>query len=474
MKNAILAVCCLAVVAFAQGSFTRTYGGTGEDNGYSVQQTSDGGYIVAGNTGSRGAGLYDVWLIKTDAFGDTLWTRFFGGTGWEDGYSVQQTADRGYIIAGRTDSYGAGLYDVWLIKTDASGDTQWTRTWGGNYLDYGLAVRQTRDSGYIVAGYTAVMGQAGNACLLRFDTAGRTVWARSYGGASGEEYGNSVQQTSDGGYIVAGQTNSHGAGGYDFYLIKTDTAGETLWTRTFGGAGVDKGNCVQQTSDGGYIVAGSTESFGAGESDVYLVKTDAQGETLWTRTYGDAGYDWGYSVQQTSDSGYVVAGTWRVPGRGYDAYLIKTDDMGETLWTRTCGDTAYDFGHSVQRTADGGYIVAGSTASFGERYGDVYLIKTDSQGFVGVEERKPRTASRVLLTAEPSLFRSCMKLSCRLPAGSRGAALEIRDITGRKVMDLQPGPNDIRHIAPGVYFVRRPETEDGRQRTAVRKVVIQH
>ena len=243
----------------------------GDDEGYSVQQTADGGYIIAGTTESFGAGRGDVWLIKTDASGDSLWTKVIGGSRDEVGWSVQQTSDGGYVVAGYTESFGTGDADVWLIKTDASGDTLWTKT---------------------------------------------------HGGPAGEE-GKSVQQTSDGGYVITGYTHSFSAEGADVYLIKTNAQGDTLWTRTFDGGGDYWGGSVQQTADGGYILTGIT---GGGGQDVYLVKTNAQGDSLWTRRFGGSANDGGYSVVQASDGGYLISGFAASFGSGrYDVYLVKTD-----------------------------------------------------------------------------------------------------------------------------------------------------
>jgi hypothetical protein len=267
----------LVEYTFAPGSFERTYGGSGDDIGSSVQQTTDGDYIVAGSTYSFGTGSSDVYLIKTDPSGDTLWTRTYGGSDIDYGYSVLQTTDGDYIVAGETQSFGAGPGDVYLIKTDPSGDTLWTRTYGGNGHDWGQSVQQTTDGGYIVSGQTNSFGPGqADVYLIKTDAVGDTLWTRTYGG-SGRDYGSSVQQTTDGGYIVAGGTYSFGTGGKDVYLIKTDPSGDTLWTRTYGGSGDDIGSSVQQTTDGGYIVAGRTDSFGAGGYDVYLIKTDPDG-----------------------------------------------------------------------------------------------------------------------------------------------------------------------------------------------------
>jgi predicted secreted protein len=261
----------------AQITFQRTYGGTNHDWGWSVVQTTDGGYVIAGATKSFGAGSYDVYLVKTDASGDTVWTRTYGGTDDDWGRSLAQTADGGYVITGYSESYGAGGCDVWLIRADASGDTIWTRTYGGTRDDYGYSVRQTADGGYVITGETWFYGVGFcDVWLIKTDASGDTMWTRTYGGTDYDR-GESVLQTADGGYVITGETSSFGAGGSDVWLIKTDAAGDTMWTRTFGGAGNDYDESVAQTADGGYIIAGYTGSFSAGGLDAWLIKTDSAG-----------------------------------------------------------------------------------------------------------------------------------------------------------------------------------------------------
>jgi len=438
----------------AQQRWERTYGGTGEDYGYSVQQTSDGGYVIAGQTSSFGAGAWDVWLIKTNASGDTLWTRTYGGTSVDWGSSVQQTSDYGYIIAGMAASFG-GVY-VYLIKTNASGDTLWTKTYGGTGNNYGNSVRQTSDGGYVVAGNTNAFGNGYQVYLVKTNSSGDTLWTRTYGG-TGNDWGNSVQQTSDGGYIIAGMTNSFGDSD-QVYLIKTNVSGDTLWTRTYGGARNDWGESVQQTSDYGYIIAGLTTSFGDVYGDVYLIKTNVAGDTLWTRAYGGPKSDAGYSVRQTSDGGFTVAGITKsfADTLGGDVYLIKTTASGDTLWTRTYGGTSPDEGESVEQTSDNGFIIAGYTLSFGVIDYDVYLIKTDANGNVGVEESAEVRGKRleVRLTATPNPFTSFATLP-----GHEAERFSLYDISGRKVGTYR-GDRVGEGLAPGVYFLRSSDSKD--------------
>jgi len=367
----------MAVVVSAEPvvEWEKTFGGSYDDNGRSVQQTSDGGYIIAGQTCSYGAGDYDVYLVKTDSAGNMQWQKTFGGSHYDGGYSVQQTTDGGYIIAGETYSSSAGSHDVYLVKTDSSGNLQWQKTFGGSRFDYGYSVQQTTDGGYVIAGETSSYGAGGcDVYLVKTDSSGNLQWQKTFGG-SGSDYGRSIQQTTDGGYIIAGGTGSYSAGRDDVYLVKTDSAGNMQWQKTFGGSDFDYGRSVQQTSDGGYIIAGHTGSYGTGSSDVYLVKTDSAGNLQWEKTFGGSYYDGGYSVQQTSNGGYIIAGRTGSYGTGGDVYLVKTDSAGNLQWEKTFGGSDSDEGFSVQQTSNDGYIIAGWTYSYGAGDYDVYLIK---------------------------------------------------------------------------------------------------
>jgi hypothetical protein len=458
----LLSAICLTSITSAQTCWWRTYGGADDDWGSEVQPTADGGYVIAGQTWSFGAGENDVYLVKIDSQGDTLWTRTHGGAGIDEGNSVQQTTDGGYVAAGWTSSFGAGAADVYLIRTNASGDTLWTRTYGGTGSDIGNSVQQTADSGYIIAGYTYSFG-AGNddVYLIKTNASGDTLWTRTFGGTGSDE-GFSVQQTSDSGYIITGFTRSFGAGEEDAYLIKTNSRGTTLWTRTYGGPHLDIGYSVRQTADGGYVVAGGFHPFGAGNEAARLIRTSAVGDTLWTRTYGGADDDWGWSVEQTNDGGYIVAGgTYSFGAGSQDVYLVKTDSQGDTLWTRAYGGTDGDRAYSVRQTSDGGYIIAGYTMSFGAG-GDVYLIKTDANGNVaGIEEPvagHPVNPTRFLV--QPNPFSSV----ARVP-GHETDLFVLSDVTGRHVAVCK-GDRIGEGLRPGVYFLSPVGSKAGKTVTA--------
>jgi hypothetical protein len=374
----------------AEGGWNKAFGGSGYDMGHSVQQTNEGGYIVAGATVSYGAGKYDVWLIKTDSSGGELWNKTFGGKGIDLGYSVQQTNEGGYIVAGFTESYGAGKYDAWLIKTDSSGGELWNKTFGGKGIDLGYSVQQTNDGGYIIASLAESFGSGMyDVWLIKTDPLGRELWNRTFGGTwidfniEQEELVNgriAVQQTNDDGYVIVGLREKGLGHMWDVWLIKTNSSGGELWNKTFGGKYCDWGFSVQQTKDSGYIIVGSTHSYGA-RGDAWLIRTDISGGELWNRTFGGTNVDIGFSVQQTTDGGYIIAGFTESYEAGIsDVCLIKTDSSGGELWNRTFGGTNADIGFSVQQTTDGGFIITGKTQSYGSGEDDAWLIKTDANG----------------------------------------------------------------------------------------------
>ncbi|MFA5034019.1 MAG: T9SS type A sorting domain-containing protein [bacterium] len=444
-------------------TWTKTFGGTGDDYCGSVQQTSDKGYIMCGMTECN------AWLIKTDSLGNTVWTKTYGGTDYDEGSSVQQTEDGGYIVAGTTHLDSSDYGNAWLIKTNSMGDTLWTRRFGGSMFDAGRSVQQTKDKGYIIAGQTGSYG-AGNSdvWLIKTDSIGDTLWTRTFGG-TGRDEGRSVRQTIDGGYIVGGLTYSYGAGISDMWLIKTDSAGNSLWTKTFGGDSCDEGGSVQQTTDGGYIITGFTWFYSTSGWKIYssLIKTNNSGDTVWTRIFNETGVDYILSAQQTRDSGYILTGVigWTgsyKTGNG-DVWLIKTNSSGDTLWTRTFGGDTLDGGSSVQQTADGGFIIVGSTYSFGAGNEDVYLIKTDSLGNVGVEENTPlsgRDVATLQITKNPFVKSTVIKYF--IPVRTR-VILSVYDISGSCVKTLVDGEKaagsysstlNAKELKTGIYFVR--------------------
>lgn len=301
--------------------WNRTFGGPKGDQGSAVKQTDDGGFIITGGTYSGDITAYDVLLIKTDENGTEQWNRTYGGKDDEFGQSVQQTSDGGYIITGQTHPADRFAFQVILIKTDSSGNEQWNRTFGeGNGTDQGWYVIQNSEGGYMIAGRRSIW-------LISTDQNGNELWDKTYHDSTGS-LGYSVHQTSDGGYVVAGGN----------LLIKTDDHGNELWRKTLEEGARSGSFSMQPTKDGGYILTGYSVPVSPGDEDVWLIKTDSTGTRQWSRTFGGKEIDIGYSVQEVTDGGYIVVGFTNSYGAGFsDVWLIKTDSLGNELWNRTFG-----------------------------------------------------------------------------------------------------------------------------------------
>jgi len=359
----------------------RTFGGSNIDIGHDVKETNDGGFIITGYTRSFGSmSGRNVLLIKTDSNGNEEWINAYGGNDDDEGYSVQQTLDGGYIVCGLTKSFGAGNMDVYLIKTDSLGNQEWTKTFGGLNDDEGYSVLQTGDGGYIIAGVTSSFSAGSrDLFLIKTDASGNLSWQKNIGGLSSDGAWE-IQHTLDGGFIIAGWTLSFGAGVFgDAWLVKTDSLGNEQWNKSFGGSDVDRAYSVQQTDDGGYILTGYTDSFGAGLYDMLLIKTDNSGNQEWMKTFGGTGRDYGHSVQQTLDGGFISAGyTLSFGAGGDDFYLVKTDSNGNQEWVKTFGGSASEIAYSICETSDGGFVITGHTLSFGAGMHDVWLIRLES------------------------------------------------------------------------------------------------
>ena len=354
------------------------------DQAHSIFETTDGGYISTGITGyNEGC----IWLIKTDCNGNKVWDKTFGGSGSDEGYSVIETSDQGFVITGKTESFGHGENgDIWLIKTDDNGNKIWDKTFGGDELDGGYSVIETSDQGFVITGLTSISGPyTWDIFLMKTDSDGNKLWNKTFGG-NDLEIGFSVIETSDNGFVISGTTGSFGDGGNgDVWLIKTDSEGRKIWDKTFGGSGYDEGYSVIETSDHGFMVAGKTGSFGEGYFDIWLIKTDSEGNKIWDKTFGGSDRDEGYSVKETYDRGYIVTGLTRSFGAGdigtSDVWLIKTNREGIIQWTNTFGGNKYDAGYSVIETRDQDLVISGYKDKESEDT-DVWLIKTDKDGTI--------------------------------------------------------------------------------------------
>ncbi|MDP8205842.1 MAG: T9SS type A sorting domain-containing protein [Candidatus Electryonea clarkiae] len=453
--------------------WARTFGGEDSDHGIEVHQTIDDGYIIVGETTSFGAGDSDFWLIKTDSTGNEEWNRTFGGERRELVRSGQQTDDGGYIITGSTITFGTGLSDLWLIKTDSTGNEEWNRTLGGEYNDAGTSVQQVNDEGYIITGYTSSFGAGGqDVWLIKTNSTGNEVWNQTFGGED-NDIGWSVQQVHDEGYIILCHSSSNNNGFIENWLIKTDSSGNEEWTQTFAYREYGTFYSLQHTNDGGYIISGqysiavNDTTF---QTDVSLLKTDSSGNVEWNQTFGGNRSEYGRSVQQTNDGGYIITGT---SGRLH-LWLIKTDSTGNENWNWICDRWYFSSGRSVQQTTDGGYIIAG-TAYTNSTY--MLLIRVDSEGNEVFESTASKPTEFILEEVYPNPFNSTTTISVALPVPS-DLKLSVYNITGQEIAVLTNEQYSLGYhqftfnadeLSSGIYFIHAsvPGKMD-----EVRKVVL--
>ena len=496
MKNIglLLLIALIPVALPAQPSiqWQKCLGGTNAEEANSIQQTSDGGYIVAGNTLSNDGdvsgyhGYSDFWVVKLNSAGNLQWQRTLGGSSLDFAYAVQQTNDGGFIVAGFTESTDGdvlgnhGDKDVWLVKLSAIGTIEWQKCLGGSGWDEASSVRQTSDGGYVVAGQTSssdgdVSGYHGTIdfWVVKLSGIGIIEWEKALGGSL-YDIAYSVKQTPDGGYIVAGESDSNNGdasgliGSSDFWVVKLSPAGVVEWQKMLGSTSLDRANEICPTNDGGYIVTGLI-SWGNGDVNVHhggfdywVVKLNPLGEIQWEKTLGGSNQDYARSVQQTRDGGYVIAGytpstDGDVVGNdgGIDVWVVKLTEGGAIQWQKTFGGTQAERAHHIQQTSEEGYIVSGHAKS---NNGDV-------SGFHGVQdfwvvklspESSPTTeASTLPLEIFPNPATNSISLT--IPTEEPILSLSITDLLGqelRRETILDTKQIDVSALPWGLYFLK--------------------
>ena len=445
------------------------YGGYFNDNVQAATRLNNGDFLLLGSTFSYGSGDYDVYLVRVDSAGKEVWSRTYGGTGADYGYDITPTSDNGFVIVGSTCSFGSGKHDFYLLKIDNNGAVVWSKTYGGPQDDDGASVRLTADGGFIICGTTSSFGSGTDLYLIKTDSLGDSSWTKTYGGSAGES-GSAVRVLSDGGYVMVGSTGSYGSGYSSIYLIRTNSTGDTLWTTTYGGNRADFGYGIEITGDRGYIVVGATAPSGESFYDAYLVKADSLGRLEWNTTYGGLNEDRGYSVAPTSDGGYIMAGTTEVDGsRKIDIYMVKTDGGGDIEWDSTYGGAESDYGRMVLLDPNDDYLVVGQTFSTTDRGSDGCLLKvrgpakTDADGFeaTGLSNRY------VLSQNYPNPFNPTTTIRYTVPSRSH-VTIEVINVLGQTVRmlvdedktagtyrtDWNGADAADRSVSTGVYFYR--------------------
>lgn len=408
----------------AQLVFQKAYGEYFE-YGSIVHQTIDGGYIILGGTNTYGAGMEDFYLVKTDMNGEVLWTKTFGSFQDDYGYDLKQTSDSGYVLLGISLGFGGYWARGYIVKTNATGDTLWTRTYSGPNSYYPISILELPDGGFILTGSVANYGadMYYDLFLSRFDAAGMPLWTKTYGGEE-DETGMSISLTDEGGYIVAGYTTSFGAGDYDMYLLKTDAAGELLWSKTYGGESADLAYSVARTEDG-YILAGSSKSFGTESQDIYVVKTDFYGDTIWTKTYGTFKDDYSATVQSDFNGGFIIGGNSISGYVDKTGLILNISGNGDTIWNKNFGGPYGCLINNIEPTPDRGYIATGRSLNF-SGFSKMYLIKMDSFGNAICNQSNiaPVITNPDTKVSDPSTIVGLLTMETQNPATLVGSGVE--------------------------------------------------
>ena len=453
MKKKLLILSCVLCSAIVSAQpviqWQKTIGGSDLDELISVQQTADHGFILGGLSRSNISGIksensqgaLDYWVVKLDSSGNIEWQNTIGGNDDEELFSVAQTSDGGYILGGVSESdisgdkteNHIGSYDYWVVKLDAGGNIQWQNTIGGTGDDRLYSVSQTVDGGYILGGWslsnisgdkTENSNGSWDYWVLKLDNTGNIQWQNTIGGSNGD-YLYSVRQTQDGGYILGGASDSNISGdktentngGRDYWVVKLDANGVVQWQNTIGGNLDDMLYSLYQTSDGGYILGGSSLSAISGDktencwgnNDFWIVKINSTGVIEWENTIGGSDDDRLWSIQQTTDGGYVAGGWSRSNISGdktdnsngsNDYWIVKINPSGNIQWQDAIGGSSDDRAWSIQQTADGGFVLAGESTSgiSGDKtensYGDIdyWVVKLAPDFSTDVKENSNQSA----------------------------------------------------------------------------------
>jgi len=509
----VIGILLFTVDGLGQNTWVKTFGGSGSEVGNSITSSTDGGYVLTGRTYSNDGdfeGLYkgdgDIFVMKLNSIGDIVWKKTFGGSDNDQGWSITTTNDGGYVLTGYTGSndgdfsgMNKGYYDIFVIKLNSSGETVWKKTFGGSGSEVGYSITSTTDGGYVLTGYSnsndgdfSGMNKGSNDIfIMKLNLNGETVWKKTYGG-SVNDLGISITTTNDGGYVLTGYSKSNDGdfsgmnkGSNDIFVIKLNSNGDTVWKKTYGGSGGEDGQSIITTTDGGYVLTGNTNSndgdFGGmskGGGDIFVIKLNSSGDIEWKKTYGGSNEDYGGSITTTNDGGYVLTGRtysndgdFRGMSKGnYDIFVMKLNSNGDTVWKKIYGGSNVDYGWSITNTNDNGYVLTGWTKSndidfSGMNKGgdDIFVMKLDTNGNLNNttsinEFGEPTTT----LSVHPNPFHNSTTISYKVDTPSN-VRIELLNTLGQTVEVLREDytdigtyqiPLNVSTLSSGMYSVR--------------------
>jgi hypothetical protein len=459
MKNLyIFTFFLLPIMVIAQTTFEKTFEGKGHAEGFAICETSDGGFVATGFTRPLAKDSVDVFVVKVDNLGQLQWSKIYGGDETDRAYAICAAANGECFIAGYTQSWGQNG-DCYLLKINANGDTIWTKFYGRQMYDRANSVVETFAGKFVTAGFTEY-GENGNydVYLTKMDGNSQINWSKSLGEFSSEE-GHALIQDADGGFVIVGSQTVGTSSNKELMIMKTDSSGTVDWITTYGGDKNDLARSIKQLDDKGFIITGYTQSFGVNSYNVYLIRTDENGDTLWTRVIGDVTRSEGYDVIEAVDNGFIIVGGW-----DSNVLMMKTDTNGDTVWTRKYAteSNGFEIGHSIKKTADGGYVIGGYYNDY-PGY-ELYIIKTDSEGMVTgiIYPHRQLVRNFYLHQNHPNPFNPKTVISWQL-AVSSDVELGVYNLLGQKVATLvsekmPAGYHEVefngQNLSSGIYLYR--------------------
>lgn len=380
----------------------KSYGGNSSDIAYSIAE-SPSGYLIAGKTESFGGGNSDLWVIKTDKSGEILWEKSIGGTYYEWIEDIVYVPNEGYILLAITNSFGAGKNDFWMLKMNEDGDILWQKTYGGAEVEQPAKVIITDDGGYAVVGTSNsfTTDEDDDIWLIKLDSLGDVMWQKTYGG-NDTENAYSIDKTPDGGYVIGGDTFSFGAGGFDYLLIKVNSTGSVEWAKTYGGENGDTAHDVSASYNGEYVIVGKTQSFQSTSLDSWICKLRSDGQIEWAKVYGGDNGDMVYSVVNEVDS-YVIAGySYSFSDNYSDSWVVNVNSSGNIQWQKIYSIPDYDSLYEIIPTLDGGYISTGyiEVDKEGSKVNDFLIVKTDEYGISNTSVEQNISISPINVSAQ--------------------------------------------------------------------------
>lgn len=510
----IIGVLLFTVDGLGQNTWLKTFGGSGDEGVNSITTTTDGGYVLTGFTLSNDGGFSgidkgyysDIFVIKLDSSGNTVWRKTFGGSNWDNGYSITTTNNLGYILTGKTHSFDGdfnGIYkgggsDIFVMKLDSNGDIEWKKTFGGIGEDWGSSIINTTDGEYVLTGWTnsndnhpsGINYEKGDDIFIfKLNSSGDIIWKKTFGGSK-NEYSSSIVSTSDGGYVLTGRTSSNDSdfsgmnkGFDDIFVMKLSSVGDTVWKNIFGGSGWEGGNDIYQTTDGGYVLTGGSNDsvpngFNQKYQDIFVIKLDSIGDIEWNKKIGGGSFDYGSHINQTTDGGYVLTGGFESNDGDFsgmnrgniDIYVLKLDSNGNVSWKKTFGGSGSEVGISLSTTTDGGYVLTGGTSSndcdfsgMNKGGSDIFVMKLDSNGNLNNttsinEFNEPTTT----LSVHPNPFSNSTSVSYKVNTPSN-VRIELLNTLGQTIEVLREDytdigtyqlPLNVSTLSSGMYSVR--------------------